>query len=224
MTIPEAHAIEPSSTQEESKPISPEWGKNIELNRNGIWVFLSSEVMFFGVLFLGYVVYRISYPEAFAEASSHLEILFGSINTGILLTSSFIMALALNAAQRGMRKPLALFLAVTALLGVVFLGIKAYEYSHAIQDKLFPGAGFQFPGQNEPQAEMFFTLYFVMTGLHALHLFIGILLVSALSILSWMGKFSSERYAPVEVIALYWHFVDIVWIFLFPLLYLVKPG
>jgi cytochrome c oxidase subunit 3 len=107
---------------------------------------------------------------------------------------------------------------------LVFIGIKAYEYSHAIRVQLFPGANFAFPGEYAAPAEMFFTLYFTMTALHALHLFIGVLMVTVLSVLSLRGHFTRERYAPIEVIGLYWHFVDIVWIFLFPLLYLVNPG
>jgi cytochrome c oxidase subunit 3 len=195
--------------------------QNLELNRLGIWVFLASEVMFFGGLFLLYIVYRYMFPQAFAEASLHLDVVLGSINTGILLTSSFTMALAVNAVQRGQRRALILFLVLTMILGLAFLGIKGLEYLHKFQENLYPGGIFAYEGPQPLQARLFFSLYFGMTGLHAAHMLIGILVMGILAFLAWRGRFSELEYAPIEMAGLYWHFVDIVWIFLFPLLYLI---
>lgn len=199
---------------------SPE--ESLELNRLGIWVFLASEVMFFGGIFAVYIIYRYLYPQAFAEASKYLDITLGTINTAVLLTSSFTMALAVNAIQRGQRRLLILFLLLTIALGLVFLGIKGMEYIQKINESLFPGAMFVYHGSQPLQARVFFSLYFGMTGLHAIHMIIGILVMSILAFLAWRRRFSSESYTPVELAGLYWHFVDIVWIFLFPMLYLIN--
>jgi cytochrome c oxidase subunit III len=195
---------------------------DLELNVLGMWLFLASEVMFFGGLFTGYIVYRFLYPEAFAEASRHLDIFLGAVNTVILLTSSLTMALAVNAIQRGNRRLLMVFLVATMLLGTVFLGIKGWEYVHKFEEGLYPGGVFVFPGPYAREARLFFSLYFSMTGLHAIHMIGGILFMGLLVILAWRGKFSQHRYDTIELTGLYWHFVDIIWIFLFPLLYLIE--
>ena len=187
----------------------------------GMWLFLATEVMFFGGMFLGYTIYRHAYPTAFSQASRHLDVLFGGINTGVLLCSSLSMALAVHAAQLGGRRIVVLFLAVTILLGTVFLGIKGFEYYKKYEEHLIPNATFQFEGPNTNHARIFFSFYFVMTGMHALHMIIGIGIILVMILLTWRGRFSSEYYFPVEMTGLYWHFVDIVWVFLFPLLYLV---
>ena len=187
----------------------------------GMWVFLVTEVMFFGGLFLAYVVYRGSFPHAFAAASRELDIVLGTTNTALLLASSLTMALAVRAAQLGRRLPLVVFLALTMALGSVFLGIKMYEYHHKFVEGLFPGAAFRFSGPEAPHAEMFFCLYFAMTGLHALHMVIGLGVLAVMLVLGARGRFGPLYHNPVECTGLYWHFVDIVWIFLFPLLYLV---
>ncbi len=187
----------------------------------GMWVFLATEIMFFGGLFLAYVTYRTWYPDAFRAGSHDLDILLGGINTGALIFSSLTMALAVRAAQLGNRRAILVFLACTILLGVVFLGIKVVEYSHKFQDRLVPGPNFTFEGPLARQAEIFFSLYFAMTGLHALHMVVGIGLLSVLSYLAARGRFTPDYFSPVEISGLYWHFVDIVWIFLFPLLYLI---
>jgi cytochrome c oxidase subunit 3 len=147
----------------------------------------------------------------------------GSLNTAILLTSSLFMALAVNAAARGLSRQTAIFLFATIVLGVVFLGLKFYEYSVDFAEHLFPGGNFQYSGSDPARAKIFFSLYFTLTGMHAVHMIIGIFMLGALTILAWRKKFSAEHYAPVEMIGLYWHFVDIVWIFIFPLMYLVGP-
>jgi cytochrome c oxidase subunit 3 len=187
----------------------------------GMWVFLVTEILFFGGLFLAYTVYRAQYPLAFAEASRHLDITLGTFNTAVLIVSSLTMALAVYSAALGRRKAIIAFLLATMALGGVFLGVKAVEYAHKFHDHLVPGPGFRFPGADARQVEMFFSLYFAMTGLHAAHMVIGIGLLTVLVLQARKGRYGPEYHTPVEVSGLYWHFVDIVWIFLFPLLYLI---
>ena len=187
----------------------------------GMWVFLVTEILFFGGLFLAYTVYRSEYPRAFAEASRHLDITLGTFNTAVLIVSSLTMALAVWSAATGRRRSIVVFLLATMALGGVFLGVKAVEYAHKFHDHLVPGPGFRVPGANAPQAEIFYSLYFAMTGLHAAHMIIGIGLLSVLVLQARKGRYGPDYYTPLEVSGLYWHFVDIVWIFLFPLLYLI---
>lgn len=188
----------------------------------GMWVFLANEVMFFGAIFMGYTAYRYLYPHVFAAASPHLDRTLGSVNTAVLLTSSLTMALAVHASQVGKRKALVVFLLLTMLLGTGFLGIKSLEYSHKFAEHLAPGSGFRFEGPQPEKAEIFFFLYFIMTAIHALHVLIGVVLIGVVALLAWRGRYSPEYYAPVENTGLYWHFVDIVWVFLFPMLYLIR--
>ncbi len=188
----------------------------------GIWVFLATEVLFFGGMFLAYTFYRASYPEAFAEASRAMSIPLGGINTAVLLTSSLTMALAVHSAQQGKRRRLILFLVATMILGLAFLGIKAIEYTRKFEEHLVPGVDFQFAGPDAQHAQIYFILYFLLTGFHALHLIIGVAVLSVISFFAARGSYSGHYYAPVEVSGLYWHFVDIVWIFLYPLIYLVR--
>ena len=187
----------------------------------GMWVFLVTEVLFFGGLFLVYTVYRSWYPQAFAAASHELDITLGTINTAVLITSSLTMALAVHAAQLGQRKTLMIFLVVTMLLGGVFLGIKSVEYYHKFVEHHVPGPSFQFEKEHFRHAQIFFSLYFMMTGLHALHMVIGFGIMAVMLWWAWRGTITKEYYSPIEISGLYWHFVDIVWIFLFPLLYLI---
>lgn len=186
-----------------------------------MWVFLITEVMFFGGLFTAYIVYRVAYPGAFAGASHHLDVTLGGINTAVLIMSSLTMAMAVYGAQTGKKRVLILCLSLTLLLGLTFLGIKAIEYYDKFAHGLVPGAGFHWEGPNKRQAELFFSIYFAMTGTHALHMVIGAGIITTLIIMSVRGRFSPEYHTPVELSGLYWHFVDIVWIFLFPLLYLI---
>ena len=187
----------------------------------GMWVFLVTEVLFFGGLFVTYAVYRAFYPAAFAAASHELDLVLGATNTAVLITSSLTMALAVHAAQLGQRRPLLIFLVLTMLLGTVFLGIKAVEYYHKFAEHHVPGAAFQFEKEYARHAQIFFSLYFIMTGLHALHMVIGIGVLLVMWFWSWRGTITVEYSSPIEISGLYWHFVDIVWIFLFPLLYLI---
>jgi cytochrome c oxidase subunit III len=187
----------------------------------GMWVFLVTEIMFFGGLFLGYTVYRWKYPDVFAEASRHLDTTLGAVNTAVLLASSLTMALAVHAAQTSRRRALVAFLLATILLGSVFLGVKAYEYLDKYHHHLVPGVDFVYEAGARPQLQIFFLFYFFMTGMHALHMVIGIGLLGVIAALAARGRYGAHYYNPVEVTGLYWHFVDIVWIFLFPLLYLI---
>jgi cytochrome c oxidase subunit III len=196
-------------------------GQQHEAATLGMWVFLVTEVLFFGGLFLVYSIYRWKYSAAFAAASHELDILLGGINTAVLITSSLTMALAVHAAQLGRRKTLMLFLVATMALGGVFLGIKAVEYYHKFVEHHVPGPSFQFEREYFRNAQLFFSLYFIMTGLHALHMVVGFGIMLFMLWWAWNGTVTAEYYSPIEISGLYWHFVDIVWIFLFPLLYLI---
>ena len=187
----------------------------------GMWLFLVTEIMFFGGMFTVYIVYRSLHPEAFVAASHELDITMGAINTAVLICSSLTMVLAVSAAQLGQRKSLVAFLILTIVLGSVFLGIKAVEYHEKFVHHHVPGASFHFDGPDPHSAQLFFSIYFAMTGLHALHMIIGIVLLAILAVRAQRGVFSSHYYTPIDMTGLYWHFVDIVWIFLFPLLYLL---
>jgi cytochrome c oxidase subunit III len=187
----------------------------------GMWVFLVTEVLFFGGLFAAYAIYRSWYPEAFAAASHELDIVLGSVNTVVLITSSLTMALAVHAAQTGERRLVLWLLMATMALGATFLGIKGVEYYHKFAEHHVPGPAFSFEPEHFSHAQIFFSLYFVMTGLHALHMIIGLGIMTVMLWWSWNGTITAEYASPIEISGLYWHFVDIVWIFLFPLLYLI---
>ena len=187
----------------------------------GMWVFLVTEVMFFGGLFMAYLLYRVWYPEAWSEGSQELNIVLGGFNTVVLIASSLTMALAVRAAQTGWRKGTIVFLLLTMALGLTFLIVKVFEYKEKFEKGHVPGPNFHFEGPYGSQAEIFFSLYFAMTGLHALHMVIGAGILMVLIAQARKGRFSASYYTPVDVAGLYWHFVDIIWIFLFPLLYLI---
>ena len=192
----------------------------------GMWVFLVTEIMFFGGLFATYTIYRSLHPQAFEIGSHLLEVQFGATNTAVLICSSLTMALAIHSAQTGKSKSTIIgYLIATMILGAAFIGIKLYfEWYHDYVEHLVPGINFVIRpewGHSGSQVPMFFCFYFFMTGLHALHMVIGIAILTVLTIMTARGRFSSEYYAPLEISGLYWHFVDIVWIFLFPLLYLI---
>jgi cytochrome c oxidase subunit 3 len=187
----------------------------------GMWLFLATEVMLFGGLLTGYAVYRTVYPAAFAEGSRHLNLVYGGINTGVLILSSLTMALAVRAAQLG-RPQMWRWLLVTAVLGSVFLGIKGLEYAEHFTEGTVPALAWSFDGPLASQVQLFFLAYFFLTGLHAVHLTVGVLLVL---IFAWLTARrvvapTPARHTPVEMLGLYWHFIDVVWIFLLPLLYL----
>jgi cytochrome c oxidase subunit III len=188
----------------------------------GMWVFIAQEVMFFGGLFLMYVVYRNLYPAAFAAGSHHLNVPLGAFNTAVLIGSSLTMAMGVHAAALGKRRQIVAWLLLTIVLGSVFLGVKVIEYKDKFDHHLVPGPSFHFEGPLAPQAQIFYSMYFAMTGLHALHMVVGIPILALMAFWAHRGRFSPEYFTPVEITGLYWHFVDIVWIFLFPLLYLIR--
>lgn len=244
-----------------------------EASTLGMWVFLVTEIMLFGGIFLAYTVYRWAFPDVWAASAHHLNTPLGTVNTVVLLVSSLTVALAVNAAEEGRRGRLIQLLLVTIVLGFGFLGIKAYEYSekfahcagystpvdwvtrsnqHAVDECLVPGRAFIFPAEEEAAAageaagtegvaqaeagghaqgavtagektpyQLFYLLYFIATGLHAVHMVIGITIVSILTFLAWRGVFTAVYSTPVEIGGLYWHLIDIIWVFLFPLFYLV---
>ncbi len=215
----------------------------------GMWLFLLTEILFFGGLFVAYMIYRIWYFDAFAEASRSLDLFWGGLNTAVLIGSSLTMALAVRAAQTNNRKWTVNWLILTMLLGCVFLGVKVIEYADKFEHHHVPGPNYVWaepghpstalgaseaapgsehanlsltPAQLQNTTQIYFSLYFTMTGLHALHMIIGVGLMLGITSMAWKGKFDAQYYTPVEMSGLYWHFVDIVWIFLFPLLYLVE--
>jgi len=212
----------------------------------GMWLFLLTEIMFFGGLFFAYLLYRNWYNPAFVAASNQLSIPLGTVNTAVLISSGFFMALGVWAAEVRKKGLLVLFLILTIVSGCVFLGVKYFEYKEKWEKHHIPGANFDIsefvnpplnPTTHKPieeplapdmaqKTQVFFSLYFAMTGMHALHMIIGIVLLVWLTVRANRGDFSSGYVAPIENFGLYWHFVDIVWIFLFPLLYLINrhPG
>ncbi len=187
----------------------------------GTWAFLVTEILLFGGLFGAYAVYRHQYPQAFARGSDALDVTLGAINTAVLIGSSLTMVLAVEAGRRGAARGIVGWLAATMLLGGAFLAIKAVEYSHKWHEHLVPGPDFVFQGAPHGHEQLFFALYFAMTGLHASHMLVGIGLLAWVARAARRGKFSAGNSNWVEMSGLYWHFVDLVWIFLFPLLYLV---
>jgi cytochrome c oxidase subunit III len=191
----------------------------------GMWVFLVTEVLFFGGMFMTYTLNRSTYPAVFAEASRSITLWLGGVNTVVLIGSSLTMAMAVWASQAGKKKLIPIFLIATLVLGTVFLGIKGVEYHDKYVEHHIPGHNFSFePGADvatNAHAQLFFSLYFAMTGLHAVHMIVGAGLLLWLLKESLRGRFTPQYNTPVELVGLYWHFVDIVWIFLFPLLYLI---
>jgi cytochrome c oxidase subunit 3 len=188
----------------------------------GMWVFLATEVLFFGGLILLYLAYRIGYSDGFAEAARHTDILIGTINTALLLTSSFLVAWAIPAARLDDGRLAALLLCVAALLGGLFLCLKGVEYSKEYREHLVPGLDFSYSGANAGSVQLFFIFYFIATGVHGLHLIIGVIVLLVMAARARRAEFSARYHAPLNVAGLYWHFVDLVWIFLYALIYL--PG
>jgi cytochrome c oxidase subunit 3 len=186
----------------------------------GMWIFLATEVMLFGGLFTAYSVYRVVYPQGFAEGSRHLNLLYGATNTAVLIVSSLSMALAVRSAQAGQQRLLVRYLLATAAIGSVFMAIKAAEYYQHYAEGMVPQLAWRYNGPYPDAVQLFFFAYFALTGLHAIHLTIAIVAVLITAFLARHGRFLSDRHIPVEVLGLYWHFVDMVWIFLLPLLYL----
>ena len=187
----------------------------------GMWAFIAQEIMFFGGLFGAYTVYRYEYLPAFIEGSNRLSLGWGAFNTAVLIASSFTVAMCVRASQEGKNGGMLRWMLATMVLGLTFLGVKVIEYTHKFHDHLIPGLNFHYDGPLAGNLKIFFSFYFAMTGMHALHMIIGV------GIMLWLipniikGKYTKDYFFPIENFGLYWHFVDIVWIFLFPLLYLI---
>lgn len=194
--------------------------QQLEASTLGMWTFLATEVLFFGGLFLSFIVYRYAYPHAFVGAGRRTLILYGSLNTAVLVTSSLTMSLANYAVRKDDRNALMRWLLLTLVLGCCFLGIKCLEYSYDLREHLFPGH--YFTPALPPQGQIFWFLYWLMTGVHAVHLAVGIGILAAIAGLAARGRFSSSYYGPVQISALYWHFVDLLWFWLYTLLYLIN--
>jgi cytochrome c oxidase subunit III len=211
-------------------PALHEQFEDIEQQRDagslGMWIFLATEILFFGGLFATYIAYRSLYFPGFVSGSHLLERHLGAIMTFVLLGSSFTMALAVHSIRVGRQQLVVLFLILTIVLGLAFLGIKFTEYSEKWHEHLVPGFNFhptaeELQGAPAQNVQLFLCFYFFMTGLHALHMIVGIGLLSVMAALVWLKKITVEHYNRIEISGLYWHFVDIIWIFLFPLLYLI---
>lgn len=187
----------------------------------GMWIFLVTEILFFGGLFAAYIIYRAWFPELYIMASTQLDTTMGAINTGVLILSSLTMALSIWAAQHNDKSKTTLFLSITIICAFIFMVIKYFEYTHKFELGIFPGDYYTFTGIDHPKAPQFFSIYYMMTGLHGIHVIIGIGLISWLVLKNQKNAFSSSYYTPIEIVGLYWHLVDIIWIFLFPLLYLI---
>lgn len=202
-------------------PIAPyaDLAQQHDAARLGIWVFLATEVLFFGGPLLAYATYRHAYPQAFAEAARHTHLIIGTANTAILLTSSFLVAWAVTVAKLSAGRVAAVLLTGAAALGVVFLVLKAIEYRMEFAERLFPDMRFAIDSDG---ARLFFVFYFVATGLHAVHVAIGIVILAMIAPRARRSAYSAAYHGPITVAGLYWHFVDLVWIFLFALIYL--PG
>ncbi|HEY5895375.1 MAG TPA: cytochrome c oxidase subunit 3 [Chthoniobacterales bacterium] len=208
-TVPLAHQFEEPAQQQEAATL-------------GMWIFLATEVLLFGGLFLAYIVYRDQAPQAFAAASGKTMLVAGTINTAVLLVSSYFVANAVHLTTLGRRKVVVVLLLAAVLLAAVFLVIKGFEYHHKIEEGLFPGMNFHFPGGQARGAQMFFVLYFTMTGLHALHVAVGAAILAVCAGKVLLSPDPARLATMVDVSGLYWHFVDIVWVFLFPLFYLIS--
>jgi cytochrome c oxidase subunit III len=192
-----------------------------ETSKLGLWIFLVTEVLFFGGLFCFYAIYRSWYPEMFHEANKMLDVNLGALNTVVLITSSLTMALAIRSMQLGNKLWTQVNLAATLVLAGTFLVVKFFEYSHKFHEGLVWGKFFTFDGIDAANPHIFYSVYFTMTGLHGIHVIAGMIAIGWMMYRTSKSHFSAEYYTPIEMTGLYWHLVDLIWIFLFPLLYLV---
>jgi cytochrome c oxidase subunit III len=197
--------------------------QQFDTSKLGMWLFLTTEILLFGGLFVGYGIMQGKYPEAWVAAHHHLQRSLGALNTVVLLVSSFTMVMGVWAAQHSKRKALIWFLILTLTCAAVFLGVKYFEYSHKYHDGLLPGKYFDVKEHpNPPHQNIFFSFYFMMTGLHGLHILGGMVALTCLLIGAIRGRYDANYYTPVDLVGLYWHLVDLIWIYLFPLLYLIQ--
>jgi cytochrome c oxidase subunit 3 len=223
MTAAEAHVEAKHPPHLQHHFVSSE--QQFEASKLGMWLFLITEILLFSGMFVAYTVYRVWHPEVYAVASNALNPWMGGLNTLVLLASSFTVAMSIHCAQTDNKKWLVRNLIITVLLAGVFMVVKYFEYTTKFEHGIFPGAAFHPHEGYEmyaiPYAAQFFSIYFVMTGIHGVHVLVGMGVLSWMAVKASKGHFSSEWYTPVELSGLYWHLVDIIWIFLFPLLYLV---
>jgi len=197
--------------------------QQVEASKLGMWLFLATEILLFGGLFVFYGVYHYLHPELFKAAHRFLNVELGAFNTVVLLFSSLTVALAIHAIQQNKRKWVIINLSLTIVCACIFLVVKYFEYTHKFHQGLLPGYYFRNATVPDPdQAQVFFSIYFMMTGLHGIHVVIGMIVLGWLLIRVIRGEFNSQYYVPIELGGLYWHLVDVIWIFLFPLLYLIR--
>lgn len=193
-----------------------------ESSKLGLWLFLVTEVLLFGGLFVAYIIFRGLYPEMFSQAHHFLDRVMGSVNTVVLICSSFTMAMAVRAVQRSDSTRASQLLLITFFCGLLFMAIKYMEYTHKFHEGLLPGIHFHNAELTHPKAALFFSLYFMMTGLHGIHVLVGMGLIAWMIVGCNRGRFDAQYNTPVELTGLYWHLVDLIWIYLFPLFYLIS--
>ncbi len=198
----------------------------------GMWLFLATEVLLFGGLFVGFGLMQARFPEQFKEAHEHLQRPLGALNTVVLLFSSWTMVMGVLAARTNQRKKTVIFLIITIICAFIFLGVKYFEYSHKFEEGLLPGHYYThqpnklpikdpISGESRNGYATFFSFYFMMTGLHGIHIVVGIGLLAWIALRANRGEFNNNYYTPVDLVGLYWHLVDLIWIYLFPLYYLI---
>jgi cytochrome c oxidase subunit 3 len=198
--------------------------QQFDTSKIGMWLFLATEVLLFGGLFVGFGMMQARFPEEFREAHEHLQRPLGALNTVVLLFSSWTMVMGVLAARTNQRKKLVIFMIITILCACIFLGVKYFEYSHKFEEGLLPGHYYSHHGDKIPNSHgyaTFFSFYFMMTGLHGIHILVGIGLLAWIAVRGNRGEFNSSYYTPVDLVGLYWHLVDLIWIYLFPLYYLI---
>lgn len=196
--------------------------QQLDASKIGMWLFLATEVLLFGGLFVGFALSQSAHPEAFIEAHHHLDKTLGALNTVVLLFSSFTMVMAVHYTKINERSKAMVGLVITLICAAAFLVVKYVEYSHKFHDGLLPGMFYHHIGDTVPNQFIFFSFYFMMTGLHGLHIVGGMIAITWVLLRTRKGHFSSVYYGPVDLVGLYWHLVDLIWIYLFPLLYLIK--
>jgi cytochrome c oxidase subunit 3 len=196
--------------------------QQFDASKIGMWLFLTTEILMFGGLFVGFGLMQARFPEAFLNAHHHLDKSLGALNTIVLLVSSFTMVMAVWSAQHSKKQLLITMLLITLVCAGIFLGVKYFEYSHKFHEGLLPGKFYHHQGDTVPNQFMFFSFYFMMTGLHGIHILGGMVVITWLLIRAMKGHFTANYYTPVDMVGLYWHLVDLIWIYLFPLLYLIQ--
>jgi len=199
--------------------------QQFDTSKIGMWLFLATEILLFGGLFVGFGMMQARYPREFIEAHTYLQRSLGATNTIVLLISSFTMVMAVDAAKKGKNQKVVMFLGLTILCACIFLGIKYFEYSHKFAEGLLPGMFYKHEGDALPGSRgyaTFFSFYFMMTGLHGIHILAGIAVLVWILIRAKRGEFNEAYYTPVDLVGLYWHLVDLIWIYLFPLYYLIS--